>query len=305
MNRPHVFFSVLLVLVMPKISVADASVESNVIYGMYSGLALLMDVHHPVNANGHGIVVIPGSGWTAPLSPDATPLKDALERPHYGAHRLLDAGYTLFFINHRAAPRFHYPAPVEDAQRAVRFVRYHAADYGIDPDRIGAFGGSSGGHLVSMLGVLDGDGDSEDPSPTNRESSKVQTVVALFPATDFIEIVQGGGQGAPLLRPRLGRRQLANDPDSTEAALYREASATTYVSNDDPPFLLIHGDQDPVVPYSQSEIFQSALKANGVTVELIRMPGGGHGASVSAGPDAPDYFGPMVEWFDTYLRKTP
>jgi acetyl esterase/lipase len=153
-----------------------------------------------------------------------------------------------------------------------------------------------------MLGVMDGDGNPDDPSPVNRESSKVQTVVALFPATDFIERIKDGGQGPALFDARLGRRQLENNPDSEEASLYREASPTTYVSSDDPPFLLIHGDEDQTVPYAQSEILEAALKASDVPVTLIRMPGGGHGARVSAGPDAPDYFGPMVEWFDRYLR---
>ncbi|MCH7475257.1 MAG: alpha/beta hydrolase, partial [Gemmatimonadetes bacterium] len=71
---------------------------------------------------------------------------------------LLDAGYTVFTINHRAAPRFRYPAAVEDAQRAVRFIRHNAQRYGVDPDRIGGYGGSSGAHLVSLLGTMDGDG---------------------------------------------------------------------------------------------------------------------------------------------------
>ncbi|MGI9257732.1 MAG: prolyl oligopeptidase family serine peptidase [Gammaproteobacteria bacterium] len=289
-------------LVLPRAIQAEARVETNVIYGMYSGLALLMDIHYPEQPNGYGIVFIPGSGWTAPLSPDAAPLKQGVERPHLGGSALLDAGYTLFSINHRAVPRFHYPAPVEDAQRAVRYVRHNAADFGIDPDRIGASGGSSGGHLASMVGVLDGDGSPGASSPVDRESSKVQTVAVLYPPTDFIEIVRGGGQGAPLLAPSLNRRQLQNEPNSDEARIFREASPTTYVSPDDPPFLLIHGDQDPVVPYAQSEVLEAALKANGIPVELIRMPGGGHGASVSAGPDAPDYLAPMVEWFDTYLK---
>ena len=285
---------------------AESTVESNVVYGMYPGLALLMDVHHPADPNGYGIIVISGSGWTAPLSPDAAPLKQNALVPHYPTRALLDAGYTLFSINHRAAPRFRYPAPVEDAQRAVRYVRHHAVRYGIDPDRIGATGGSSGGHLVSMLGVLDGVGNPEDPSPIKRESSKVQSVVALYLATDFVESVRRGSQGTrALLGVRLRRRELENESNSLEAALFREASPTSYVSSDDPPFLLIHGDQDATVSYTQSEIFEAALKKNGVAVDLIIMPGGGHGRSISAGPNAPDYIGATVEWFNRHLRNQP
>ena len=99
--------------------------ESNVVYGMFSGLALLMDVYRPEKPNGCGIVHISGSGWTAPLGLDARPLK---ESPHVQIEGLplVRAGYTLFTINHRATPRYHYPAPVQDAQRAVIDVRFDA-----------------------------------------------------------------------------------------------------------------------------------------------------------------------------------
>ena len=134
----------------------QARTESNVIYGMYSGAALLMDVHYPEKPNGYGLIQIPGSAFRAPLAYGARPLKAGGLAPHLGASRLVDAGYTVFTVNHRAAPRFRYPAAVEDVQRAVRFIRHHAAEYGVNADRIGATGGSSGGHLALMLGVLDG-----------------------------------------------------------------------------------------------------------------------------------------------------
>ncbi|MEE8361474.1 MAG: alpha/beta hydrolase, partial [Gemmatimonadales bacterium] len=99
---------------------AQARVDQNVVYGMYSGLALLMDVHHPAEPNGYGIIQIGGSGWHAPTAYSARQLKRGPPQI------FLDAGYTVFTINHRAAPRFRYPAAVEDAQRAVRFVRHNA-----------------------------------------------------------------------------------------------------------------------------------------------------------------------------------
>src|SRR5262245_43128933 len=147
----------LLPLVLSAVAVAQARVEKNVIYGMYSGTALLLDVHYPARPNGFGIVFIPGSGWSAPLSYSATPLKNSEQVAMY-VPSLVEAGYTVFAVTHRATPTFRYPAPVEDAQRAVRFIRSKAAAYGIDPARIGGSGGSSGGHLVSMLGALDGAG---------------------------------------------------------------------------------------------------------------------------------------------------
>ena len=120
---------------------ADNVVEKNVVYGMYSGLALLMDVYRPDAPNGFGLVVIPGSGWEAPLDFNAEQLKESYEiQTILGIESIVNAGYTAFVINHRATPRFKYPAPIEDAQRAVRFVRHHADTYGIDPARIGPVG---------------------------------------------------------------------------------------------------------------------------------------------------------------------
>ena len=176
MTGRWLFLTVATLIFVPITAEGQARVEKNVLVGMHSGLALVMDVHHSENPNGYGIVHISGSGWRRPLAYSAPPLSER-QVDLYG-QPLVERGYTVFSLNHRATPRFQFPAPLEDVQRAVRFVRYHAAEYGIDPDRIGAVGGSSGGHLVSMLGVLDGHGDSDDPDPVNRVSAKVQTVVA-------------------------------------------------------------------------------------------------------------------------------
>jgi len=160
------------------------NVERNVVYGMYSGLALLMDVYHPEKSNGHGIVYINGSGWHSPMAYAAVALKDVpLGIPY--AEALARAGYTVFAINHRQAPRFRYPAAIEDAQRAVRFVRHNSARFDISSARIGAAGGSSGGHLVSLLGTLPGEGAPDDQDPVNRESARVQCVVARAAPVDL------------------------------------------------------------------------------------------------------------------------
>jgi len=190
-------------------------VDKNVIYGMYSGLALLTDVHYPEKPNGYAIVFVPGSGWTASLGLDATPLKETSTAASGGPKRLTDAGYTVFVVNHRATPRFQYPAPLEDVQRAVRFVRSNAATYHIDQNKIGAFGSSSGGHLVSMLGVLDGKGNPDDPDPINRLNAKVQSVVALFTPVDLKK------EGGPNLALLLGSIIPANaKPTSIEVQRY-------------------------------------------------------------------------------------
>jgi len=286
----------ILVAAVPLRLGAQARVEKNVVYGMYSGLALLMDIHHPENPNGYGLIHVSGSGWGAPLALDAHPLKEAAHVKIEGLP-LVDAGYTLFTVNHRATPRFRYPDPVDDVQRAVRFVRFHATKYGIKPDAIGAIGGSSGGHLVSMLGVLDGVGDPEDESEINRLSAKVQCVFARATPSDFTTGVTSA-EGL-LLGARINARTTA---DSIEGRLAQEASPVTHVTSDDPPFLLIHGDQDEVVPFEQSERFRDALRKAGVTVELVRVKGAGHGPRLS-GTSEPINLSSLAEkWFDRHLR---
>lgn len=284
------------VIFIAAIAEGQARVEKNVVLGMYSGLALVMDVHHPENPNGFGIVHISGSGFRRPLGYSAPLLSESQQVNLYG-QPLVEQGYTVFSLNHRATPRFQFPAPLEDVQRAVRFIRYHAAEYGIDRERIGAVGGSSGGELVSLLGVLDGQGDADDSDPVNRVSAKVHTVVARAVVADFARMEARGE-----LMLLLGAFP-SEDPGTLESRRYREASPITYVSEDDPPILLLHGDADQVVPYEQAELFRDALKAAGIKTRLITILGGGHGPTFRGAVDPPDYIGAMIAWFDEHLRK--
>lgn len=272
-----------------------AQVDQNVIFAMRGGLAMLMDVHHAERPNGIGIVFIPGSGWHAPLTYDAAPLKASAFAKLY-APPLVEAGFTVFVINHRAAPRHRFPAPLEDAQRAVRFVRSNAARYGVDPERIGGVGGSSGGHLISLLGVLDGGGDPSGGDPVERESAKLQAVFARAAPTDLTRFAGrfSSASTSSLLGLRLGR---TDRPSSAAYGLYRQASPITHVSPDDPPFLLAHGTADERVPFSQSERFRDRLTADGVRAELLAVAGGGHGASFPGAEHPPDYLAAMVSFF--------
>ena len=270
-------------------------VERNVVFGMYSGLALLMDVYHPNNPNGIAIVHVSGSGFTRPLSLDARPINQSGHVRLEGA-ALVEAGYTLFTVNHRAIPRFRYPAAVEDVQRAVRFIRYHADRFGIDPHHIGAIGGSSGGHLVSMLGLLDGKGNSESDSPIDRQSAKVQAVIARATPTDFLE----GMDGSAFLGVRVNE---SSKEKTEEYQLARESSPITHVSADDPPFLLMHGDKDEVVPFSQSKKLAVKLETVGIPVELMRIEGAGHGPSFQGATNLPDLNKARVEWMDQHLKS--
>ncbi len=282
-------------ILTPTLAAAQARVEKNVVVGMYSGLALVMDVHHPESPNGYGIVHISGSGWTRPLAYSAPPLSES-QVDRYGKP-LVERGYTVFSLNHRATPRFQFPAPLEDVQRAVRFIRFHAEEYGIDPERIGAVGGSSGGHLVSMLGVLDGHGDRDDPDPVNGVSAKVQTVVARAARADLAR-----GTPSVALALLIGARA-SQSPESEEGRRYWEASPVNFVTADDAPMLLLHGDADQTVPFEQGELMADALKAVGVQSTLFRIPGGGHGARFRGAQNPPDYIGAMIDWFDRHLKR--
>jgi acetyl esterase/lipase len=291
MMRPLLAFA----LVMPWALVAQPA-ESNVVFGTYSGLALLMDVYKPASPNGYGIVVIPGNGWHSGLSYSANLLKQSKELSLY-LQKLNTAGYTTFVVTHRTAPRFHFPDAVEDVQRAVRYIRQNAASYGIDKDRIGALGGSSGGYLVSMLGTLDGKGNSESQDPVEQQSSKVQCVIALYPVTDPAKV--DTPNGLQTVTSFLGA------PAWLDPKRFRDAAPLSYVTADDPPFLLIHGDADEVVPYTQSEAMEAALKKVGVSVKLVRVAGGNHGSGFRGSTQKMDRPGMSVEWFDTYLKRKP
>lgn len=281
-----------LILLVPCVVFAQPT-EPNVIFGTYSGLALLMDVYKPAAPNGYGIVVIPGSGWHTQLPYNANLLKQSQEFSRY-IPKLTGAGYTAFVITHRAAPRFHFPDAVDDAQRAVRYVRQNASRYGIDKDRIGAFGASSGGHLVSMLGTLDGKGTADSPDPVEQQSSKVQCVAALYPVTDPAKVNTPSGLQAVT--------SFMGAPARFDPKRFREAAPVNHVSPDDPPFLLIHGDGDKTVPFDQSEGMEAALKKSGVLVKLVRVPGGDHGSDFPGNTEKADWPAMILEWFETHLK---
>jgi acetyl esterase/lipase len=209
----------------------------------------------------------------------------------------MEAGYTTFAINHRAAPRFSYPDPIEDAQRAVRFVRHRADEYGIRADRIGATGGSSGGHLVLMLGCLQADGDPESGDPLLRESASVQCVVARAAPSNFLIDDQSSYAFLKSRPPKDG------DTSSPEYQINRDASPVTHVTKNAPPTLLMHGDKDLIVAHNQSVVMLEALQKAGVTSELLTIPGGGHGPRFSGATEPVlDYVGRTIAWMDEHLK---
>lgn len=291
-------------LLSTTITLAQPRVERNIIYGMYSGTALLMDVHYPVDANGLGAIFVPGSGWSADPAYGAAGIKDG-EIARIWVPPLTGAGYTVFVPNHRATPAFHYPDPLHDIQRAVRFVRHNAARFEIDSHRLGGIGGSSGGHLIALMGLMDGKAEDDSADPVDQQSAKLQALVVYSAPADLSMEPVGAAVGALLQIP-------APTPRSPKASarLYQEASPISYVTADDPPTLLLAGDADTTVPHRHAMALQAALQKVHVESKLITIPRGTHGPTfgLAAGTprpaDWPDYHREMVRWFDEHLKTT-
>jgi acetyl esterase/lipase len=196
-------------------------------------------------------------------------------KDHTPAVRFIDEGYAVASINYRLSQHAVFPAQIQDCKAAVRWLRANAGKYGYDPNRFGAWGASASGHLVAMLGTA-GDVNEFDVGPNAGVSSRVRAVCDFFGPTDLTKMSS------------FWSTMNHDAPDSPESLLIggpvqenkdkaRQANPITYVTKDDPPFLIVHGDKDPLVPHNQSEILCKALKDAGVDVTFYTVPGGGHG----------------------------
>lgn len=246
----------------------------DVVYGQKEGMGLTLDVLKPEkNGNGRGIVLISSGSWKSDKSNIAEEVAE-FRRDHW-AMGLLQGGYTCFVVRHGSGPRFFVPEMVEDVRRSVRFVRMHAAEYGIDPDHIGITSGSSGGHLALMVGLTGDDGNPDSKDPVERVSCRTQSIVAWFPPTDLINFgATDGYQAIEQGRPGFFERIFGKITDLP--AQLKSISPIYQVTPDDPPLLLIHGDADSTVPVQQSEIMKAKYEEAGLKVKLIVQPGGGH-----------------------------
>lgn len=296
------YFLLVFALIAGSLSVArsDEVVRrtEDVIYGRKFGMALTMDVFQPAKPNGCGLVFLVNGGW---LSSKATPRMVTIRPDDYRVY--LERGYTMFAVVTSSQPRFTIPELMEDVERAVRFIRAHAREYGVRPDRLGVLGSSSGGQLALSVATRGGPGQSDAPDPIDRESSAVQAVACFFPPTDFLNYggpsTSGVGQGpmAPLLSA-FGPRALTDEGRKT---LGREISPIYFVTKQLPPTLIIHGGADKDVPLQQSESFvQKARAAGAPHVELIVRPGKGHGWGDFW--KSPEDITAFADWFDRYLR---
>jgi acetyl esterase/lipase len=276
--------------------------SEDVIYGRKFGTALTMDVFQPKeNRNGLGLVLVVSGGWFS--------AHEAV-RPGF-VTPLVARGYTVFAVVHGSQPKYTIPEIVADMNRAVRFIRRHADDYAIDPDRIGICGGSAGGHLSLMQGTAGDEGDPKAQDPVDRVSSRVQAVACFFPPTDFLnygkpgEVALGTGilQGFPapfdfhVLDPKQKKFVPVRDPEAI-LEIGRKISPIYHVSADDRPTLIIHGDADQLVPIQQAETIIAKLQAAGVEAKLVVKPGASHGW-----PDIVNDYQQIADWFDAHLKE--
>jgi acetyl esterase/lipase len=281
----------LLVATLTACLAQDPAVENNIPYGEAGGQKLLLDAYRPFateTAPRPAIVFIHGGGW---VGGDKKDFRDMST----GAAKL---GYVAFSINYRLATETsnHWPAQLDDSQRAVRWVRANAAKYGVDPQRIGALGASAGGHLVAFLGTTD-TRDNSDPALA-QYSSRVGCVVDMFGPTDltddFASKVTGGAAVNDLLRKLLGVR-----PEEMPAA-ERAASPLFCVDAKSAPFLIFHGKLDALVPPDHSERLDAALHAAGVESKLILFDNEGHGFNKKENNDR--FIAETVAFFKKHLQ---
>jgi acetyl esterase/lipase len=214
------------------------------------------------------IIWVHGGGWAAGSKDGCPTLRQGF----------IERGYALASIGYRLSGDAIFPAQIEDCKAAIRWLRAHAKQYNINPDRFGVWGSSAGGHLVALLGTSGGVKEF-DVGAYPGVSSRVQAVCDYYGPTDLLQM-----DAHALPEARL-KHDPASSPESRliGGAIQENKEKTTranpivYVSKDDPPFLIVHGDKDPVVPIHQSQLLFEALKKTGVSVHFHTIKGAGHG----------------------------
>jgi acetyl esterase/lipase len=211
-------------------------------------------------ANGTGVIVCPGGSYTA------------LASNHEGrqvANWLNSLGIAAFVLKYRLGPRYHHPIELGDAQRAIRLVRAHAAEYGIAPDRLGVMGFSAGGHLAATMGTHFDNGNGNDPDPNQRAGSRPDFLVLGYPVISFTTPYTHKGSLSNLLG------------DSPDPKLMEGLSNELQVTAQTPPTFLFHTTEDKTVPVENSVLFYLALHKAGVAAEMHIFERGPHGVGLA------------------------
>jgi len=274
---------------------AKTTRTQDVIYGHKGGEKLTMDVFAPLqNAKGIGIIWVVSGGWYASREAISVPISKSM------INDLVMRGYTVFAVVPSSQPKFTIPEMLPDLQRAIRFIRYNATQYHIDPNHIGITGVSSGGHLALMQATSGDNGNPKAKDAIERVSSHIQAAACFFPPTDFLNYGEAG-------QIALGSGRLEGFP--APFAFYqsdfkkrlevgRNISPINHVTPDDPPTLIIHGSNDQLVPIQQGKMMIAKLKEARVPAQLITKAGAAHGWD-----DIDSDISKLADWFDKYLLK--
>jgi len=277
----------LLALITMPATRAEVKITPDIVYGHKLGLAMTCDVFAPAeNVNGAAVLFMVSGGWYSNWIPP--------EQFQNNVKPLTDKGFTVFAVRHGSSPKFSIAEAVSDVRRSVRFIRMNSEQFKIDPNRIGVYGMSAGGHLSLMLGTTSDDGNPNAKEPVDKVSNRVNAVVAYVAPTDL----QIMAKDAPDRLPAYARFP-ALDIDMKTAAV---DSPLLYVTSDDAPTLLLAGDKDDLVPVEHSRRIQAAFEKEKVASQLIEFKGAGHGFQ---GEDAKKSTEDMVAWFVTPLASPP
>jgi acetyl esterase/lipase len=268
----------------------DVNVVRDVVYKHVNGHNLALDIYSPKSTT-HPLPVllwIFGNRWSRGSKNHPPPLN------------LMAQGYIVVSLDYRLSGEAPFPAAIEDCKAAVRWIRANAATYHFDPDHIGAWGHSAGGHLAALLGTSGAVAELEGAGDNSTFSSRVQAVCDMSGPSDilqFYEAVSISNDGMARIAKSSIEQFLGGSVEHNRAKAIA-ASPTTYVGKDDPPFLIIHGENDMSIPVSQSEVLAEKLKAAGVDVTLEVAKGRGHGVG------APNFASEIISFFDRHLKPS-
>ena len=225
----------------------------------------------PRTENGTAVIVAPGGAYLGL----ANNLEGRQVADWFAAH-----GVTAFLLTYRLGPKYSFPVPMWDAQRAIRTVRYHAHDYNISPSKIGMIGFSAGGHLAAISAVLADDGNADAPDPIDRMSSHLDFLILAYPWLNAMKTGQHGVLSYCGVMPKI--------PLETCQQFEREYTPLLHVTSKAPPTFIYHTSADQTVPVEASIAFYRALQVAGVPVEMHVFAHGAHGTGLGLGNPALD-----------------
>jgi acetyl esterase/lipase len=257
---------------------------------------------HPASTLLPVLIYIPGGGWLEG------------NKKNCPGEVVARRGYALACINYRPSNQALFPAQIKDAKKAVRWLRTHAAIYHLNPNQFGAWGESAGGHLSALLGTSAGVKQLETGAGDPKISSKIQAVCNWYGPTDFTRVppafkgaatpeVIKKNRGKPWLRYTEATSKLLGGSVLQKRELATLANPINYIDRDDPPFLMVHGEKDKIVPISQSELLATALQEKGVEVKFVRDRNLTHSYAGKNGEKFdPRLIDMAIDFFDTHLK---